>query len=142
MTPQSYATHRRYPTRGYYLPGTAILIFLLSIGNFARPDLFPERLQPALFVMIGGALLLAWFNTSVKILKIQDRAIRAEENFRHYLITGKPLPENLTKGQVVALRYAPDGEFPELAQRALAEGLKGEAIKKSIHQWRPDSYRA
>jgi hypothetical protein len=142
MTPQSYATHRRYPIRRFYLPVTACLVFALALLHFACPEWGGGKLPAALFILIGGALLLAWFNTSVKIVKVQDRAIRAEENFRHYLLTGKPLPGNLGKGQIVALRFAADGEFPDLAQRALVEGLKGEAIKKAIRNWRPDTYRA
>jgi Family of unknown function (DUF6526) len=139
---QTYATHRRYPIRRFYLPTMATLVFAGALANLFCPHLIAGRLPALLFVVIGGSLLLAWFNTSIRVVKVQDRAIRAEENFRHYLLTGKPLPEALRKGQIVALRFASDGEFPDLVKRALAEDLKGEAIKKAIRQWRPDTYRA
>ncbi len=142
MTAQTYATHRRYPIRRFYLPVTSGLAFLAALINLAYPDACAGMLPPVMFVLIGGALLLAWFSTSVKVLKVQDRAIRAEENFRHYLLTGKPLPEGLGKGQIVALRFASDEELPDLAKRSLAEKLKGEDIKKSIRTWRPDTFRA
>ena len=44
-------------------------------------------------------------------LKAQDRAIRADENLRHFAMTGKLLDPRLTVKQVVALRFASDGEF-------------------------------
>jgi hypothetical protein len=75
-------------------------------------------------------------------LKAQDRAIKGEENFRHYLLAGKPLPANLTVRQVVALRFASDAELPALAARASAENMASDAIKRAIKDWRPDEYRA
>ena len=74
-------------------------------------------------------------------LKAQDRAIRAEENFRHYLLTGKPLDPRITVRQVIGLRFAPDDEFPALAAKAAAEGTSEDDIKKSIKNWKADHYR-
>ena len=74
-------------------------------------------------------------------LKAQDRAIRAEENFRHFILTGKPLDSRLRVGQIVGLRFASDEEFPALAAKAAAEGIKGEEIKKLIKTWRGDHHR-
>ena len=71
----------------------------------------------------------------------QDRAIRAEENFRHYLLTGKPLDSRLRVSQIVALRFASDAEFPGLAVKAADEKLKNEDIKKLIQNWRADHHR-
>ena len=74
-------------------------------------------------------------------LKAQDRAIRAEENFRHFILTGKPLDNRLRMGQIIALRFAGDAEFPSLAQKAAAENIKGDDIKKAIQTWRADNHR-
>lgn len=84
--------------------------------------------------------MLFWF-VRVFPLKAQDRAIRAEENFRHFILSGKPLPVGLSIGQIVALRFASDGEFIELVQKALAENLTSKAIKLLIKNWKPDYYR-
>jgi hypothetical protein len=81
------------------------------------------------------------FLLRVFALKAQDRAIRAEENLRHFAITGKLLDARLTVRQVVGLRFASDGEFVALAQRAAAENLTQDAIKRAIKTWRPDTYR-
>jgi len=75
-------------------------------------------------------------------LKAQDRAIRAEENFRHYLLTGKPFDSKLTLRQIIGLRFASDEEFPELAKKASEESLSEEDIKKAIKNWKADFDRA
>jgi hypothetical protein len=74
-------------------------------------------------------------------LKAQDRAIRAEENLRYFALTGTLLPPGLHMGQIVALRFASDAEFVALAQKALAENMSGNDIKKAITDWRADTYR-
>jgi hypothetical protein len=73
--------------------------------------------------------------------RAQDRAIRADENLRHFAMTGKLLDPRLTVRQVVALRFAPDNEFLALAKRAADEGMAPDAIKRAIKNWREDSYR-
>ena len=74
-------------------------------------------------------------------LKAQDRAIRAEENLRHFALTGKLLDSRLTLRQIIGLRFASDGEFVSLAQKAADEKLSEDTIKRAIRQWRPDTYR-
>jgi hypothetical protein len=74
-------------------------------------------------------------------LKAQDRAIRAEENLRHYVMTGKLLDPKLTVRQIIGLRFASDQEFVELAGRAVEENLSEDAIKKAVKNWRADTYR-
>ena len=83
---------------------------------------------------------MAWF-TRTFALKAQDRAIRAEENLRYYVLTGKLLPSSLRVGQIVALRFAPDAEFPALAEKAATNNLSGKEIKQSIQNWKADFYR-
>ena len=70
--------------------------------------------------------------------KAQDRAIHAEENLRHFAMTGALLDSKLTIGQVVALRFASDEEFLALAKRAVAENMSRDDIKKAIQSWRAD----
>lgn len=74
-------------------------------------------------------------------LKAQDRAIRAEEALRHYILSGKPINPGLTIGQIAALRFAADEEFLVLADKALAENLTADDIKKSVQNWRADHHR-
>ena len=86
------------------------------------------------------AILISWYVRAFP-LKAQDRAIRAEESLRYYILTGKSLPATLRMGQIVALRFAPDEEFPGLIERSVRENLTGKEIKSAIKNWKPDYYR-
>ena len=76
-------------------------------------------------------VMVAWYVRGFA-LKAQDRAIRAEENFRYYLATGKVFPKELTMGQIIALRFAADDEFIALVTKAVAEKLSNKEIKSQI----------
>ena len=98
-------------------------------------------LTPILFFIVGLSLLLVAWYARTFALKAQDRAIRAEENLRYFAITGKLLDSKLTMGQIVALRFAPNNEFVDLAHRAVTENLKPSDIKKAILHWKEDHNR-
>jgi hypothetical protein len=81
------------------------------------------------------------FICRIYALKAQDRAIRAEENLRHFVLTGKLLDARLSIKQIVALRFASDAEFPALAATAADTNMAPDAIKQAIRNWRADLYR-
>ena len=85
-------------------------------------------------------ILLAWY-IRIFPLKAQDRAIKAEENLRHYVMTGKLLPPELRMSQIIALRFSSDEEFLQLTERALKEKLSSKEIKMAIKNWKADYYR-
>ena len=85
-------------------------------------------------------IVMAWYVRTFP-LKAQDRAIRAEENMRHYVMTGKQLPSDLRMSQIIALRFASDDEFLTLTEKALKEKLSAKEIKSSIKSWKGDYYR-
>jgi hypothetical protein len=91
-----------------------------------------------LLVIITFAMILQFFFSRVFPLKAQDRAIRAEENLRHFAMTGKLLDHRLNIKQIIALRFASDEEFVELSRKAADQGLSMDDIKKSVKHWRPD----
>jgi hypothetical protein len=93
-----------------------------------------------IFVLTFSVLMLSFFARTFA-LKAQDRAIHAEENLRHFAMTGKLLDPRLTVRQIIGLRFAPDGEFVALAARAVKENLSSENIKKAVKDWRADTYR-
>ena len=98
-------------------------------------------LVPSLLLLIGATLLiLTWYSRSFA-LKAQDRAIRAEENLRYFAITGNLLDSKLTLRQIIALRFAPNNEYMDLAHRAVNENLSAKQIKEAIQNWKPDNDR-
>jgi len=102
----------------------------------------PENLYSASLILLMAVLLLFAFAFLRSFaLKAQDRAIRAEENFRYYLLTNKALPSALSMRQIVGLRFASDEEFVALAEKAVKENLTEEGIKKAIKNWKGDYYR-
>lgn len=77
-------------------------------------------------------------------LMLQDRLVRMELRWRYHVLTGKRLEileKQLRFKQLAALRFASDTELPALADRAVAEKLSPDQIKKSIREWQPDDMR-
>ena len=92
--------------------------------------------------LLGSVMLLAIaFFARGFALKAQDRAIRAEENLRYFAITGKLLDSKLRLGQIIALRFAPNNEFVDLAHTAVEKNLSPKEIKQAIKNWKGDYNR-
>jgi hypothetical protein len=140
MAEQSYTQHIRVdPLYHRVLGGLLLLIYVGSLVNLYQSLGDHSRLYNAsLIAAISLALVIASLYARIYPLKAQDRAIRAEENLRHYVLTGKLLDPRLTVKQIVALRFASDAEFPALAAKAAAEGIEPKAIKQSVRTWRAD----
>jgi len=140
---QTYANHKRTDPKFHIV--LMLLIVLTLVGSFV--NLYEswgdhQRIYSAsLVVALTLALLLLAFICRIYGLKAQDRAIRAEENLRHFVLTGKLLDPKLTIGQTIALRFASDAELPPLARRAADENLAPDAIKRAIKSWRADEDR-
>jgi hypothetical protein len=98
-------------------------------------------LIPVLFISLSVGLIFIGYYSRAFALKAQDRAIRAEENLRHFALTGSLLDKKLTIQQVIALRFASDEEFVDLAKMASENNLSNKEIKKEIKNWRADYYR-
>jgi hypothetical protein len=94
-----------------------------------------------LICLIAFILAVLWIYIRTFPLKAQDRAIRADENLRYYVLTGKLFPNELTVQQIIALRFAPDSEFVGLVDRAIKENLSNKDIKLAIQNWKADFYR-
>ena len=139
---QNYRNHRRLVLLYHVLTLAAILALLFgSLVNLLHAS--KEGLYSAsLLVLVTVVLALLYVFVRRFPMKVQDRAIRAEENLRHYILTGKPLDDQLTMGQIIALRFASDEEMAGLARRAVEEALSNDEIKRAIKNWRPDDYRA
>jgi hypothetical protein len=141
MKEQNFNNHAQMVPGFHYLTFGGIIALLGGSINYLLKSSAENKYLAALLVLTSVVfILIAWF-TRIFALKAQDRAIRAEENLRHYVLTGKLLPSSLRVGQIVALRFAPDAEFPALVEKAAANNLSGKEIKESIQNWKADFYR-
>lgn len=143
MAEQNYANHRQLvPLYHQVLFGLLVLTLIGSIVNLIQSFGDHERLySAALIVVLEICLILVALFCRIFALKAQDRAIRAEENLRHFVLTGKLLDPRLSIQQAIGLRFASDGEFVVLARRAAEEKLTPDAIKHAVKDWRADLYR-
>ncbi len=141
MTEQNLKNHTRLVPIYHYVAGTLILLgFGGSIVNLFHADAHTHYSAALLVVVFFVLLILFWYARAFA-LKAQDRAIRAEENFRHFILTGKPLDKQLQMGQIIALRFASDEEFLALAKKAVEEKLSQKQIKQAIKNWKGDYHR-
>ena len=141
MKQQNYSNHSKMVLGFHGILFIVIVALLIgAIRNLIKAT--DEDIYGAsLLVLIPLIFLFFMYFTRAFALKAQDRAIKAEENFRYYLLTGKALNSKLTMRQIIGLRFASDEEYVELAERAVKENLSEKDIKKSIKNWKPDLYR-
>ena len=141
MPKQNFKNHVRYILLWHYITSAAIIAVIAgSIVNLVTTS--KQNLYSAsLLVVISLILVSIYWYARWFALRAQDRAIRAEENLRHFALTGKLLSKNLRTSQIIALRFAPDDEFVELAQKAAEKQMRSIEIKKAIIKWRSDHHR-
>lgn len=143
MSQQNYSNHARTDTGFHKILFPVLLLTWIGSGvNLWQSLGDHSRIYSAslLFVLTVAVIAVAIY-ARIFALKAQDRAIRAEENLRHLVLTGKPLDPRLGVKQIVALRFASEAEFPALAARAAADSLDPDTIKKAVQSWRADEYR-
>lgn len=141
MNEQNLKNHGRYvPLWHFIVPLFLLVILVGSIINLVHSDR-QSHYSAVLLVVIAVLFCIFYGYIRWYPLRAQDRAIRAEENFRHFVLTGKPLDARLHLGQIIALRFVSDEEMPALAIRAVEENLSSKDIKRSIKTWKPDHHR-
>jgi len=143
MEQQTLANHRRLVPMYHFV---LALLLLVAVGgslyNLYRAWGRGSGRGEAILVLIMVVIVfIEGFYLRIFALKAQDRAIRAEENLRHFAMHGSLLNPKLDVRQVIGLRFASDEEFAELAEKAAAEGLSENDIKKAVKNWRGDLYR-
>lgn len=139
--PQSAKNHTRFDPLWHFFVAPVLLINVGVAIYLAGHEWSTDWKRGIWGVIISLALLLLAATVRGYALKLQDRLIRLEERVR---LGSVLMPEEfaaLTSKQLLALRFASDGEAVGLARRALAEHLEPKAIKESIVTWRPDHSR-
>lgn len=139
---QTFANHRRYFPMWHFFAFPILLanVFVLAV-YFARDP----SLASGWNVVVAIALLVAVFASRVMPLRAQDRIICLEERTRLERLVPADLrariPE-LRRQQLIALRFAPDAEIPELTRRVVDGELQTPSdTKRAISNWRADHLR-
>jgi hypothetical protein len=140
---QTYATHRRWIPLFHFFTLPVLLINVIAMAvQFVRDP----RLITGWSVVVALALLIGITLIRSMPLRAQDRIIRLEERGRLERLLPNDLRGRigeLTAAQLVAIRFAPDDEVPDLTRRALNGELKSQNdIKRAIRNWRADTLRA
>jgi len=141
MKEQNYKNHRQVVYSYYLLTGVPIIVLIIIAARKAFENNNPNHDLWIIAILIGWILLTMLFRSRGFGLKAQDRAIRAEEGLRYFILTGSALDARLTLNQIIALRFASDAEVVQLAQKAVEQNMKPDAIKEAIKSWRPDFHR-
>lgn len=142
MKQQNYKNHSKYVIGYHVVTFLAILAFLGgAVRNVWNSSEENNLYSASLLALLAFILLFMFFFIRSFALRAQDRAIRAEEKLRYFILTGKATSNKLSTRQFIGLRFASDEEFPALVDKAVNENLSETDIKKAIINWKADEYR-
>jgi hypothetical protein len=140
--PQSFDNHVRFDPLFHFVASPLLLIGLMAA--LVNAIALGGKYTHWVIVVIGAGALVACTLVRLRGLMVQNRVIRLEVALRFERQAGRPFDDllsKLTMPQIVALRFASDGELVDLAERAVRENLPSVEIKRAIRDWRPDHYR-
>lgn len=140
---QSFKNHAKFVPIYH---GVAMPILVVNLVWCAYRAITRPGWETALAALVGVALVIMVLFARVFALTVQDRIIRLEMRLRLRELLPPDLTSRIpefTTGQLVALRFASDGELPVLARRVLDDRMKDrKAIKQLIADWQADHLRA
>lgn len=139
MTEQNFKNLPKY-VLGFHLVTFVTILASLIISIFMIFNLGISA-STIFGILIALSLIFLFFYTRQFATGNQDRVIRAEENLRYYLLTGKMFDSRLTRDQIIALRFADDSEYVRLSEKAISQNLSSKNIKEAIQKWRADHHR-
>jgi hypothetical protein len=134
---QTYANHV-YRAIAWTITWSAGLLVLLVLLLYAYRE--PTYLSFAL-AALAGTVLATLSLLRVFALRLQNRIIRLEMQVRLARLGRERELQRLTMRQIIALRFASDAELPALIDRATAEQLTADAIKRAVRDWQGDHLR-
>jgi hypothetical protein len=140
--PQNYETHRKF-VPAYHFVASALLLPVLIYAAVSTVTDF--GIASVMRFLLAVSLIIVFWYTRAFALGVQDRVIRLEERLRLARILPDdlhPRIEDLTTKQLIALRFAADGEVDGLVRRVLDGSLTDpEEIKRQVKTWRADHAR-
>ena len=139
MRAQNFDNHRHRPLLWLIAALSAVLgfvVFALFVLGWRQPSVITVGL-----LLIGFSLLCVVWMVRQYALRLQDRIIRLEMQTRMARLGRAADFERISLRQIVALRFASDAELPALLERALAEHLTADQIKRAVTTWQADHMR-
>lgn len=137
MNGQTYANHRHRPTLWLIIALLAVIGLVMSV--------FLMLLRPAIVtlapVLIALALILTVWMVRQYALRLQNRIIRLEMQVRLARLGRAADGDRLSVPQLVALRFASDQEIGSILDKALADKLEPDQIKRAVSNWQGDHMR-
>lgn len=139
---QTYANHTRWNQLVHFIITPLLLInFIWAIVcTIMYFDWY--RVQ---YLLLSFTVILVSIAARLQALKAQDRVIRLEERLRFREVLPAELAGRfgeIKTGQIIALRFAPDGELADLVSKVLDGKLTTQKdIKQAIKNWRGDYLR-
>ena len=134
---QNYANHPYRPIAWNITIVVGTIAFAtLLVHAFQEPTDVSFALLTLAGVVLSGVSLIRVF-----ALRLQNRIIRLEMQVRLARIGRERDLQRLTVPQIVALRFGSDAELPALIDRAIAENLPPDAIKRAVRDWQGDYLR-
>ncbi len=139
MPEQNYSNHRHRP----WLTNVAVLFWTIAVA--AVISRAPSRwiTYVSEVAVLATLAILIWITRSY-VVRLQDRVILLEMKIRaaEVLPAGEDAKlAQLSKSQIVALRFASDAELGELLDRAVRDKLSSKEIKLAIRNWKADLLR-
>jgi hypothetical protein len=142
---QNYKNHQRWDPAWHFFLAPVLLLNVVAIGIWTWRHRAQHWHIGLWAVLVSIALVVMAALIRSYALKNQDRIILLEERLRYAMLLTPELAAQasvqLSRQQIIALRFAGDDELPSMLDRTLREDLDPEAIKKSVSNWRADSPR-
>ena len=140
--PQNYGNHARFVAPFHYV---AMPILLINFGWSIYRAVTAMSAETIVWALTALALIIIGLFSRIHALWAQDRVIRLEMRLKLIEVLPDDLKsrvDDLSTGQLVALRFASDAELPGLVRRVLDGSLtEQKAIKQAIVNWKADYQR-
>ena len=139
---QNFANHQKFIPAFHFVALPILMTNVIYSGYLAATSF---SVGSVIALLVAIALVIIGLFARLFALGAQDRVIRLEERMRLRDL----LPpdqggaiDNLTTRQLIALRFASDGEVGALVATVTAEGIQDrKEIKKRVTNWRADHQR-
>ena len=142
QTEQNYKNHARWlpPFHFFVLP-----ILLANVLYSIRLMFGDPSVGTGFAFLVATALFMLALLARTQALKAQDRVIRLEMRLRLREVLPTDLQGRileLTPEHMIGLRFAGDGELPELVRQALGGTLATtKSVKEAVKDWQDDHLR-